>query len=943
MVLGGVVGAASCVATATKDVWDYNRENYMYDRKMRQKQELQVMGFRVRQAELWREDVRDLVDLTEKKMDYYMVVCTLALEFCITMLTEGRLEPGTPTWLLRFYLLTLCSALLYMLLALWLAMHASVVAQGSCARLLTQFVRLPIPTWDELEACRTYGASFEAQGVAEQLRVPFVQPLFEGQQISQAPVPARPTEQRETRLGVAQSASGYVSHGSVAGSNAAAQEAVDPWKLERSGRDIYELKPSPVADLRHVELVRRAAVYYQSYDAFARLSLSFGMNQLFLAIMYFCFGYVGIQDGAPLPATFVAIVMVAMILLHLELDWTPTKDQQKVSYLLVLGGPCCTAIAIWSWIMWNVSGSLLTNAVLPFAYASHGLWLWWMIHTSGIVHLNNGSVLPLKFRAVLYLDVFGWMAKDRKQSGEEEVETGIDEERDVSSTVPLHSRFGGRLFGVLGRLGRRSDTYSSRAQAFPRQILNPDFAPARPEDADMCTESPIEANLRNRFDPDRHRKGQKMHHFEPVIGVGGTHLPQANSGAFSPENFFPYGGWKASDVKPPRTERTVSSHNHWKPGHTPAKVFQSLTSLICVLWGVSFVLSFDFLTGNRLEFKTQTLPEVEDSIVEAMLQSRGQGGDKRQNPYGVYGADAGRNPTGARVYLQTPQLHVSPVMPMLQGEPVHVEWPSKWLFTPQFMSCDASGHFTVADDVNLYAGHLRRVDERQNASVGADSLEAALPSGGQPVKGISFSSVVPCRGLEGQSLTDVTMFCPANSSCRALVLVGKHNHLVECSLRRSSLASMDAPQWLIAGAWLHKDERVQSFGLDSTCRSVMRDCVIVVTDSGRVVLLRRHMRKRQEFVPSRAVKRLPVGRTSLRLLEGGRVYLMLHKSLQALHVDGHTVGEWSLPTGADWLSHCSAGGHLYVLGRSGDLGAVIWQFPMPAELEASGDLDTEAV
>ena len=30
--------------------------------------------------------------------------------------------------------------------------------------------------------------------------------------------------------------------------------------------------------------------------------------------------YVGIQDGGPLPATFVAIVMVAMILLQLELD-----------------------------------------------------------------------------------------------------------------------------------------------------------------------------------------------------------------------------------------------------------------------------------------------------------------------------------------------------------------------------------------------------------------------------------------------------------------------------------------------------------------------------------------------------------------------------------------------------------------------------------------------
>ena len=134
---------------------------------------------------------------------------------------------------------------------------------------------------------------------------------------------------------------------------------------------------------------------------------------------------------------------VCLILLQLELDWLPKKDQQKVTQ-------------------------------------------------NGIMHFNNRSVLPQKFRAVLYLDVFGRMAKE-KQLGEEEVETGIDEERDVSLTVPLRSCFGGCFFGVLGRLGRRSDTYKSRTRAFPR--LGPphsNFVPVRPEDADMCTEFPIE-------------------------------------------------------------------------------------------------------------------------------------------------------------------------------------------------------------------------------------------------------------------------------------------------------------------------------------------------------------------------------------------------------------------------------------------------------------------
>ena len=40
-----------------------------YDRKQRQKVKYLAMDFRIKQAELWRDDITDLVSVTEQKMD----------------------------------------------------------------------------------------------------------------------------------------------------------------------------------------------------------------------------------------------------------------------------------------------------------------------------------------------------------------------------------------------------------------------------------------------------------------------------------------------------------------------------------------------------------------------------------------------------------------------------------------------------------------------------------------------------------------------------------------------------------------------------------------------------------------------------------------------------------------------------------------------------------
>merc|ERR1719253_1997577 len=153
--------AAAAVASAgAAGTFGYNRDNFQHDREQRRRASVKVMSWRVEQAKLWRQDVRDLISLTEYKMHLYLVVNVLVLGFTIFLYTEGRLPAGTPQWLMLGNIVSIGTAFMFLLLSIWMAMHAAISAQSYEARLLTQMVRLPIPTWEEFEATRTYGSEF---------------------------------------------------------------------------------------------------------------------------------------------------------------------------------------------------------------------------------------------------------------------------------------------------------------------------------------------------------------------------------------------------------------------------------------------------------------------------------------------------------------------------------------------------------------------------------------------------------------------------------------------------------------------------------------------------------------------------------------------------------------------------------------------------------------
>eukprot|EP00971_Amphidinium_carterae_P023556 464737-Amphidinium_carterae.1 len=197
MNLLGLGSAVDAVSTA----FGYNRENFLYDRKQRQEFEYKMRILPLQG--LWREDVRDIVGLTGRKIEVYLTFVAFELTFAVCALCKARCPHGSPPWLIHCHTLSLMSAFAYLFLSVWLGMHAFVAAQAYKVRILTQLVRLPIPTWRQLEGTRTYLSQFERTSAKQMLRVPFATGKHSG----------------------------------------AAAGAADPWGLERRGDGIPELAP----------------------------------------------------------------------------------------------------------------------------------------------------------------------------------------------------------------------------------------------------------------------------------------------------------------------------------------------------------------------------------------------------------------------------------------------------------------------------------------------------------------------------------------------------------------------------------------------------------------------------------------------------------------------------------------------------------------------------
>jgi hypothetical protein len=421
---------SSLVGDLVSGLFSYNRENYKYDRELRQWMEYELVDMRLRQAHLWRSDIRNIVEITLTKMEAYLLVIALELGCCVTALCKGRVPPGSPEWLAASHTLSLTGAFIYLFMALWLGLHAYVCAQAFKVRILTHFNRLPIPKWQTIEAGRTYESSFEKQTPRQMFRVPFAMGTQEGvagrsctrqaQDSTQPPQPALP----QVLQSGGQGRSVRWDASSVAGADATEggtrPEIVDPWGLERRGDDFPELAADvneKAESQKHVLRCRHAAQAYETYDAFCRISMSTGTCSFATFLCYYCLTYVLTENASPVAAWggMCAYMAIAVALLRLDMK-LQSYELFFASFLMIaptwLGG----AITF----MTSKEGDLshAVSYAVPLIPFLHCLWYVYYISRFQIQELESGAVLPAAFHPVLYLDAFGWsrLPKARREA-----------------------------------------------------------------------------------------------------------------------------------------------------------------------------------------------------------------------------------------------------------------------------------------------------------------------------------------------------------------------------------------------------------------------------------------------------------------------------------------------------------------------------------------------
>lgn len=541
-------GAAAGAAAVAKTIWGYNRENYMYDRTMKQQSDLRVFDFRINQAGQWRDDIRDITALTSEKMSTYLVISSVLFGAGITQLTNGAYDLNVPPWLTHFYMMTLATTFGYLFLSMWFAMHASNIAQSSAVRMLTQFVRLPVPTWDDLQTSRTYGSSFESLEAGNMFRVPFV------------------GNPRRLRFG---KRSGKGSSECINPSGGGSSECIDPWFTEPRqdwADENYELQPVPVCLRRHVRLVRRAAIQYQCFDSFARASMTFGINQFIHAIVYYALGKIAHSGGSHLSACCMLLIMLAVAHNLVKLDFLITRREASAAILLQCGGPICVAVAILLWALHTGKDAVVF--LICAAFALQGIWLLFMLHICGVSCQDNGAMLPLKMRATLYLDIFGWLNKLQKTVGQS-----------ISS--------------VLGpALGLHDDSTNQRADdPFDRQYSHQEL-----NEFERNFEAPGQfSSSAEAHDPHRSSTPSKS----AFLNREGRWRTSSASGEM-PQVQDAFMSWKDANHINENDEFDL-------PGKIPAKVFSTATRVAALLWIVGSALPH-FLFWPKLKFPYAVTP-----------------------------------------------------------------------------------------------------------------------------------------------------------------------------------------------------------------------------------------------------------------------------------------------------------------------------------------------
>lgn len=347
------------------ELFSYNREGWKFGAELRQRDLYQRQKMRIKQVDLYRDDIRDLFDLTVGKMDKYVIVCLVMLGITMELYYKGRNPVGTPSWLFWCWSICTAGAMFYLLMAIWLALHASISAQTYSVRCLTQWLRLPIPSPKEVADGATKLEKYETEG--KLLRVP----VFGGKGDDKSNGVLGTNTQQDTR-----------------------HDLTTEWQLFTS----------------HFTLFNVLHRMWQAHESYARVCMCIGMNQFLFAMSYFSLAVYAIELGTPWSGWAFTAMFQAAAVLHARLNLNMSSKENMAMISLLVLPTVFLSVAVAVVMTGNSTNMEKTQYDLgPCSLAGVGIvghiaWVLFFLYQTKSD--NNG--LPVKFSTVWCIDVLGF-------------------------------------------------------------------------------------------------------------------------------------------------------------------------------------------------------------------------------------------------------------------------------------------------------------------------------------------------------------------------------------------------------------------------------------------------------------------------------------------------------------------------------------------------------
>ncbi|CAJ1392266.1 unnamed protein product, partial [Effrenium voratum] len=416
MPVGGLLSAAA-LAGVGQTIWQYNRENYMFDVPLRQARDFQVQNVNLARYALFREDIRDLASLTTDKVSNLLVVNTLKVGFIVALYFNfDRTDTGYQDRSLNedilsvLFGMTLLTSFFFLMTSIWFAMHALQLAQAITTKLLVQVVRIPLPSEFDIAAAASEGRDFE-MNFREALRVPFIE---ENQAKPGSPNPPQPekeaspvrsrTQRFSTKLNTLTSAVRDKVVPDVDSRNLDDQKAplVERGAVTVSLQDlIYGIRPEVehVSQMEpHLKLLSLVASSWQPFDLYSKVTTVLGSSCLFSGLAYYSIYYnKGDNHEATPEAWCCFLFMSTLAWWNLTIELAANTLDLTIAALLILVGPVL-------WLLSNrptLTGTLMRHFGYPLLVTIQASWIIYL----GVRACTFAGEWPHFFVSTRYLNV----------------------------------------------------------------------------------------------------------------------------------------------------------------------------------------------------------------------------------------------------------------------------------------------------------------------------------------------------------------------------------------------------------------------------------------------------------------------------------------------------------------------------------------------------------